>query len=148
MPLWRSADIKWGRRILRRYSGTCPWHPYVFLSISRYIVISIIRKISHPSEWSKILFILFIQRAARCSLNLCPDGFFSSTLCGFSLTVSQAFSQGGIPILQEWIFMVGRKPGKLAYEGVLTTLKMFQKNNPGLVFLLFSSHPSGWSPKA
>jgi hypothetical protein len=90
----------------------------------------------------------FIQRAARCSLNLCPDGFFSSTQCGFSLTVSQAFSQGGIPILQEWIFMVGRKPRKLAYEGVLTTLKMFQKNNPGLVFVLFSSHPSEWPPKA
>jgi hypothetical protein len=76
----------------------------------------------------------FHPARSACSLNLCPDGFFSSTLCGFSLTVSQAFSQGGIPILQEWIFMVGRKPRKLAYEGVLTTLKMFQKNNPGLVF--------------
>ena len=53
----------------------------------------------------------------------------------FSLTVSQAFSKGGIPILQEWIFKVGRKPWKLAYKGVRPTLKMNPVNNPGLVFL-------------
>ena len=44
-------------------------------------------------------------------------GFFPSS-------ESLAFSQGGIPILKECIFKVGRKPWKLAYKGVPTTLKI------------------------
>ena len=55
----------------------------------------------------------------------------------FSLTGRRAFSKGGIPILQEWIFKVGRKPWKLAYKGVRPYLKMNPVNNPGLVFLFF-----------
>ena len=46
------------------------------------------------------------------------------SLCSRLITVSQAFSQGGIPILQEWIFRVGRMPCKLACKGVRPTLKM------------------------
>jgi len=49
-----------------------------------------------------------------------PPAWFFHSVSGFSLTVSQAFSKGVIPILQEWIFWVGRKPWKLAYKGVLT----------------------------
>ena len=68
------------------------------------------------------------------SHNSHPPAWFFHSVSGFSLTVSQAFSKGVIPILQEWIFRVGRKPWKLAYKDVLTTVKMKKENNPGLVF--------------
>jgi len=39
----------------------------------------------------------------------------------YKVITRMAFSQGGIPILQEWIFRVGRMPCKLACKGVRPT---------------------------
>ena len=47
-----------------------------------------------------------------------------SRLISFFPDCKSGFFQGGIPILQEWIFRVGRMPCKLACKGVRPTLKM------------------------
>ena len=109
--------------ILRRATGPAPSAvpsascavtagpaPGTLMFSYRYLVISknlpSVRKV-------KILFILFIQRAARCSLNLCPDGFFSSTQCGFSLTEVRLFPKGVFPFCKNGFSWLEGSPGSL-----------------------------------
>ena len=89
--------VKWGRRILRRYSGTCP-----------------------SSGW------LFLKHAVRFFPD-CKSGFFPR---GYSHSARMDF--------HGW-----EKALEARLQRRYANPENDQKNTPGLVFLLFSSHPSG-----